>query len=103
MVRLILMKYIINYFFIPYNIFNLQPIFSLQAASLGRKLSPIELFVEMHVRSQDRPKGGATVRGQPCSALRGMFIHSFYFISYYFLELNMMIFLKIFRRPIIAN
>jgi len=40
------------------------------------------------------PKRGASVRGQPCSALRGMFVQSFYFVSYYFLELNMMIFLK---------
>jgi len=43
------------------------------------------------------PKGGATVHGQPCSALHGMFIQSFYFVSYYFLELNMMIFLKKFQ------
>jgi len=32
-----------------------------------------------------------------------MFIQSFYFVSYYFLELNMMIFKKNFRRPIIAG
>ena len=32
-----------------------------------------------------------------------MFVHSFYFVNYYFLELNMMIFLKSFRRPIIAG
>ena len=43
------------------------------------------------------PKRGAAVCGQPCSALCGMFIHSFYFISYYFLELHMMIFLKKFQ------
>jgi len=40
------------------------------------------------------PKGGAIVRGQPCSAFCGMFDQSNYFVSYYFLELNMMIFLK---------
>jgi len=43
-----------------------------------------------NARAESRPpKGGATVRGQPCSTLRDMFIQSFYFISYYFLELNM--------------
>jgi hypothetical protein len=39
------------------NIFNLQSFFSLQATSLGREPSPMELFVETHVRSQDRQKG----------------------------------------------
>jgi len=37
------------------------------------------------------PKKGAAVRGQPCSAFHGMFVQSFYFVSYYFLELNMRI------------
>ena len=32
-------------------------LFSLYAASLGRERSPIELFVETHVQSQDRQKG----------------------------------------------
>jgi hypothetical protein len=36
------------------NIFNLQPFFSLQAASLGHEPSLMKLFVETHVRSQDR-------------------------------------------------
>jgi hypothetical protein len=53
------------------------------------------------------PKVGAAVCGQPCLTLCGMFVHSFYFVSYYFLELHlelhMMIFLKIFRRPIIVG
>jgi hypothetical protein len=55
------------------------------------------------------PKGGAAVHGQPCSTLCGMFVHSFYFINYYFLELHLelhlMIFFtdRIFRRPIIAS
>jgi len=35
----------------------MQPFFSLQATSLGREPSPMELFVETHVRSQDRQKG----------------------------------------------
>jgi len=39
------------------NLFNLQPFFSLQAVFLGREPSPIELFVETHVRSQGRQKG----------------------------------------------
>jgi len=30
------------------------------------------------------PKGGATVRWQPCSTLYGMFVQAFYFVSYYF-------------------
>ena len=55
-------------------------------------------------RAKSRPlKGGATVHGQLCSTLRGMFVQSFYFVTYYFLELNMMIFLKKIRRPIIAG
>jgi hypothetical protein len=44
----------------------------------------MELFVETHVWSQDRQKGGATVCWQPRSTLCGMFIQPFYFISYYF-------------------
>ena len=63
----------------------------------------MELFVKTRVRSEDRQKWGATVRGQSCSTLHGMLVQSFYFVSYYFLELNMMIFLKISRRPIIAG
>jgi hypothetical protein len=35
----------------------MQPFFSLQAVSLGREPSPMELFVETHVRSQNRQKG----------------------------------------------
>jgi len=40
-------------------IFQLQDeqFFSVQATSLGCEPSPIELFVETHVRSQDRQKG----------------------------------------------
>jgi len=30
------------------------------------------------------PKGGAAIRWQPCSTLRGMFVQTFYFVSYYF-------------------
>ena len=81
----------------------MQHFFSLQTTSFGREPSPMELFVETHVRSQDRQKGGATVRGQPCSTLRGMFVQSFDFVNYYFLELNIMIFKKNLRRPIIAG
>jgi hypothetical protein len=39
------------------NIFNLQLLFSLQATRFGREPSPMELFVETHVWSQDRQKG----------------------------------------------
>jgi hypothetical protein len=42
------------------------------------------------------PKGGTAVRGQPCSVLCGMFVHSFYFVSYYFLELHLELHLMIF-------
>jgi len=49
----------------------------------------MELFVETHVLS---PKGDAAVRGQLCLVFCGMFDQSNYFISYYFLELNMLIF-----------
>jgi hypothetical protein len=38
-----------------------EPFFSLQATSLGREPSPMELFVETHVRSQDRNSSWATV------------------------------------------
>jgi hypothetical protein len=56
----------------------------------------MELFVEMHVRSEDHHKGVQhfVVR---------IFVPPFYFVSYYFLELNMMISFLIFRRPIIAG
>jgi hypothetical protein len=46
---------------------------------------------------------GATVRWQPCSTFRGMFVQPFYFVSNYFLELNMMISFLIFKRYIIAG
>jgi hypothetical protein len=49
------------------------------------------------------PKEGVVVRGQPCSAFCGMFDQSVYFISYYFLDLNIMILKKTNRRPIIAD
>jgi hypothetical protein len=42
------------------------------------------------------PKGGAAVCGQSFSALRGMFVHSFYFVSYYFLELHLELHMMIF-------
>jgi hypothetical protein len=41
-------------FLIIYLTFNL--FFILQAASLGREPSPMELFLEAHVRSQDHQK-----------------------------------------------
>jgi hypothetical protein len=48
---------------------------------------------------ESRPqKKSAAVRGQPCSAFHGMFVQSFYFVSYYFLKLNMRIFLKKFQK-----
>jgi len=54
--------------------------------------------------AKSRPlKGDAAIRGQPCSTLCGTFVHSFYFVSYYFLELHMMIFKKKFKRPIIVG
>ena len=51
----------------------------------------MDLFVEMHVRSQDRQKG---VQQFVDNRAQGMFVQSFCFVTYYFLELNMMIFLK---------
>jgi hypothetical protein len=44
------------------------------------------------------PKGGATIRRQPCLTLCGMFVQPFSFVSYYFLELNLMILVFISRR-----
>ena len=54
----------------------------------------MELFVETHVRSQDRQKGVQQFVDN--RALRGMFVHSFYFVSYYFLELHLELHLMIF-------
>jgi hypothetical protein len=48
-------------------------------------------------------KGGVTVRRQLHSTLRGMFVQPFSFVSYYFLELNLMISFLIFKRHIIAG
>jgi len=48
-------------------------------------------------------KRGATVCRQPRLTLCGMFVQLFYFVSYYFLEMNMMISFLIFRRHIIAG
>jgi hypothetical protein len=81
----------------------LQHFFLLQATSLRREPSPTELFIETHVRSEDRQRGGAIVHRQPHLTLCGMFVQPFYFVSYYFLELNMMISFLIFRRHIIVD
>ena len=56
-------------------------------------------------RAKSRPpKGGATVRWQPCSTLSGMFVQPFYFVSYYFYWIEYDdYFFFIFRRPIIAG
>jgi hypothetical protein len=48
-------------------------------------------------------EGGAAVRRQPHLTLHGMFVQPFSFVSYYFLELNLMISFLIFRRHIIAD
>jgi len=49
------------------------------------------------------PKWGATIHRQPRSTLCGMFVQPFSFVSYYFLELNLMISFLIFMRHIIAG
>jgi len=55
-------------------------------------------------RAESRPpKGGTTVRWQPCSTLRGMFVQPFYFVSYYFYWIEYDDYFFIFRRPIIAG
>ena len=72
------------------NIFNLKHFFLTGYVS-WTWVEPNEAVCK-DARAESRPpKEGATVRGQPCSTLRGIFVQSFYFISYYFLELNMMI------------
>ena len=48
-------------------------------------------------------KGGVTVRRQLHSTLRGMFVQPFSFVSYYFLELNLIISFLIFKRHIIVS
>ena len=63
----------------------------------------MELFVEMHVRSQDRQKG---VQQFIDNHAQHFVVCSFnHFISQViiFIELNMMISFFIFRRPIIAG
>jgi len=78
------------------NIFNLQHFF--QTSYVSWTWAEPNGAVYRDARAEWRPpKGGATVREQPCSTLHGMFVQSFYFVSYYFLELNMMIFLKKFQ------
>jgi len=84
------------------NIFNLQPFFLTGCVSWTWAESNGAICRDACAESRP-PKGGAIVHGQLCSALRGMFVQSFYFVSYYFLELNMMILKKKFRRPIIAG
>ena len=70
--------------------------------SLACESSPIELFVETHMRSED-------AKGRCNSSLTTVLNTSWYvrstiyFVSYYFLELNMMISFLIFRRHIIAG
>jgi len=64
---------------------------------------PNEAFCR-DARAEWRPrKDGVRVRWQPCSTLRGMFVQLFSFVSYYFLELNLMISFLIFRRYIIIG
>jgi hypothetical protein len=74
------------------NIFNLQPFFFL-IGYVSWTWVELNGAVCRDARAKSRPpKWGATIHGQPCSIIRGMFVQSFYFLCYYFLELNMMIF-----------
>jgi hypothetical protein len=63
----------------------------------------MELFVETHMRSEDRQKGVQQFVDNHAQHFVICSFNHFYFVSYYFLELNMMIFFLIFRRPIIAG
>jgi len=71
------------------NIFNLQHFFLTGYVSLVWAESIGAVCVD--ARAEWRPlKRGATVHRQPLSTLHGMIVQPFYFISYYFLKLNMM-------------
>jgi len=57
----------------------------------------MELFVETHVWSQDRQKGVQQfVDNRAQHFMVCLFIHSFYFVSYYFLELHLELHMMIF-------
>jgi hypothetical protein len=85
------------------NIFNLQHFFFLTNYVSWTWAEPNRAVCRDACVEWRPPKKGATVRWQLRSTFRGMFVQPFYFISYYFLELNMMISSLIFRRPIIDN
>jgi hypothetical protein len=84
------------------NIFNLQHCFLTGYGSWTWAEPNWAFCGDAHAKW--RPlKGGATVCEQPCSTLCRMFVQPFSFVSYYFLELNLMILVFISRRHITAG
>ena len=96
------MKSIINLFVLFINIFNLQHFFSYRLRLLDVSGAQWSCLWRCACRVKTA-KGSATVHRQPRSTHRGMFVQPFYFVSYYFLELNMMIYFLIFKRHIIVS
>jgi hypothetical protein len=80
------------------NIFNWQHFFSGYSSWTWDKSN--DAFCR-DTHAECRPsKRGATVRQLPRLTLCGMFVQPFSFVSYYFLKLNLMILVFIFRRHI---
>jgi hypothetical protein len=84
------------------NIFNLQHFFSYRLRLLNVSQGQWAFCGDAHAKWRP-PEGGATIRRQSRSTLRGMFVQPLSFVSYYFLELNLMMTFLIFRRHIIVG
>jgi hypothetical protein len=92
MVRFILITSIF-YLLLFINIFNWQYFFILQATALGCESSPMKLFVEMHMRSDNRQKMVQQfIDNQAQHFVVRWFWTIFFFLSYYFLEFDDFIF-----------
>ena len=64
----------------------------MQATTLEQEPSPMELFVETHVRSDDRQKGCSGSSTTELNTLWYVGFQSFFFLSYYLLEFDDFIF-----------
>jgi hypothetical protein len=92
----------IKLIFFYINIFNLQ-FFFLTGYDSWTWAEPNKAFCGNIWAGWRPPKGDATVHRQLRSTLCGMFVQPFFFISYYFLELNLMILVFISRRHITTS
>jgi hypothetical protein len=64
----------------------------LQATTLGHEPSPMELFVETHMRSDDRKKGVQRLVDNRAQHFVVRWFSTFFFLSYYLLEFDDFIF-----------